>query len=359
MVYINYLSSVIGIFLVIAIVFTSIPVIGGSGLASAADSSSKKAIKSGAFLAFLTGIVYYIVNKINDDNLEEYYQAGKNYTKKETWDKAIESYQKVYDISSKYKDIAKKLPETKKKAANSYIENGDRALNYKKYERAMNYYEMALSYQPFSQKAKNKINNLKKDIVFIHYRKGRSYERQDDWKNAYYAYEKAYNYNHDYKDLKEHYFRSRAKFKEGKSLSAILFFVNHTDQNGLEKKLIENLQFKLAESDSTDYYPIKQERVKDILDKKMDRANTGFDKKLALDTGRILRIDKSIFGEIRSITKKDDRIEIETNVKIVNLQKGNISAVYNINYLFPEEVDLNNLGEHINQLAKKIVERLD
>lgn len=350
----------ISLILILTVLFTSIPILVTPGVAQAAsnDDSSDTAIKAVIGVAVATTIYFITRHFQKQGKMEKYYNLGDKYARQGAWAKAADAYAKCAKISSDYKNVKQKLTHAKKKATEMYIKKGDQAKAQEQYEEAVSFYQKGLKYSPTSLEVKNKLDKLKQRLVEVHYRRGHTFEVQNEWQQAFNEYKKAYNYNPDYKDLANRYYRAKAKINGNLPLLGVLFFINHTNQPGLEKPLINALQTQLEGTVSDEFYLIAHQKVQKVMNEQAGALSDTMDKGLAVDLGRILGANQTLIGDITSVSVDDDRVQMKATVKIVNVKTGKIDRKIKHSYRFSEDVSLNNLSEAMPKFAKGLAKKI-
>jgi len=268
----------ITILLVIALLATSLPAAAGNiefksniddlDFNNSGNSnfniSSDTIIKGAAVIAITGGVIYLGRYLYKRSKAHDLYQEARVHSQRDNWGIAVEKYEETINIISNYKDTREKLANARKMAEAKFIKLGDQARAKEKYEKAIDYYHKAKRYRPDSFKAQNRLDEITEKMVAVHYRRGHSYEIQQNWNEAYREYRKAYNINQDYKDLASRYFRARAHIKGNIALRSLVFIINRTEMQGLESPFINEFQKSLESVISDNFYMMKEKNWKKL-----------------------------------------------------------------------------------------------
>mgnify|MGYP006285931231 FL=1 len=353
----------ISMILITAILVTSLPAMAGNGVAMGAkDSNDGSTITKVVAVAVTVIAAVFIGRKIKNnkkkDQAREFYEKGNIYAEQGSWDRAVAAYKKARNHYPEYKDVAAKLILAKSKAEEMFIKKGDKAREQEKYEEAIAFYQKALNYNPTSLTAKKKMETLSTDLVDVYYRRGYKYEIQGKWQAAYNEYKKAFYYNPQYKDLADRYNRAKAKINGNLPLRGILFFVNHTNQRGIEKPLIHELQAQLEGEVSSQFYLIDQKRVQNIMNEQADALGDELDSNLAIDLGQVMGVDEVLIGDINSIYTKRNRLRMELSLEIINVESGNTIRTIDYTHKFSKDVTEENIIKALPEMVEELVERI-
>lgn len=347
----------------IALCLTSVPVFASTQQAPAVsgsedNSSTMKIVAIGVAAVVSVSAVILIRSLQIKAKAERYYQQGVAYGAEGKWDLAVDAFNQCAAVKANHKDVQAKLTEARQQAEKMFIGLGDKAKEEEKYEEALAYYQKALSYQPRSTQARAKIDEMSKQLVSIYYRRGRNYETRNLWAEAYQEYEKAYNSNPNYEDLKDRYLRAKAKIEGNLASRAILFFINQSTQLGIEQPLIQALQSELGSVVSSKYYMMDYQRVQTVMTEQAALLGDTLDENLAMDLGRILGVNEVMLGEIVEISGKDGKIKIDLRVTILKVPGKEVVEKFELSHTFSKEVGMAELAQAMPELAKEIAKKM-
>lgn len=354
----------IGLLLVFALLFSSLSVFAESGQVSIQmnmneDADSDKTLMIAIGSAVVVGTVLFVVKTVQKhSHLKELYNQAELYANQGKWDLVVDTYTEIVEIKANYKDAQSKLEQAKKKAMDMFIGLGDQARAREQYDEAIELYKKAMIYQPTSITAKSKMDQVAQKLVVVHYRLGFNYETQNRWEEAFDEYSQAYYYNRGYQDLESRYFRAKAKVEGNLPLRALLFFVNHTEELGIERPLIQALHDDLAQKISDAFYMMDDRHVQAVVTEQAQALSDHYDQNLAIDLGKILGADEVLIGDIFSITSKGNRVRMEVEVKLINVGNGQVLDTIQYTYKFPKNVEVKDLVHYLPEMTKKLAEKI-
>jgi tetratricopeptide (TPR) repeat protein len=254
--------------------------------------------------------------------------------------------------------VQAKLKFAKEQAAAMFMKLGDQARVSEQFEEALAMYQKALGFQPDSTEIKAKLDSLGLDMVSVYYRRGRTFETQNRWKEAFAEYEKAYTINPGYEDLTERYNMAKAAVAGNLPIRALLYLMNRSTVPGLENSLLMALQTELETTGRGRFVMIDREKVRAVINEQAPGLSDSFNDNLAMDLGRILGANEVLVGEIKSVSGSG-RIRVELAVKILKVPgKGVVKAIDDFDYTFGSKVTLADLPQAMPELAQELAKRL-
>jgi len=296
----------------------------------------------------------YTINK----KAAAYYQQGLAYEAEGRWDLAVDAYEAAARIKPHYRDVDVRIAKARGEAEKMFIRMGDEAKVKEQFEEALDLYQKALQYLPASTLAKARIEELGYEMVAVYYRRGRTYETQNRWQEAHNEYAKAYNLNPQYQDLAERYTRAKAQLQGNLPVRALLFFVNRTDQPGIENVLIQALQKEMEIQAPGNYALVDYRRVQSIIREQASALSANLDTSLAMDLGRLLGANEVITGEILSLTTHGNQVQMRVATKLMSSPQGKVIKNVELDYKFDKQIKLDNLPEAMPELARELSKRI-
>lgn len=350
--------------LVTALLFSSLSVFAESGQVSVQmnggeDADSDKTLMIALGSMVVVGTVLFVVKTVKKySHLNKLYDQAELYTNQGKWDLVVDTYTEMIEIKANYKDVQSKLEQAKKKATDMFIGLGDQARAREQYEEAMELYKKAMIYQPTSIIAKSKMDQVAQEMVAVHYRIGFNYETQNRWEEAFDEYSQAYYYNKGFQDLESRYFRAKSKIEGNLPLRAILFLVNHTEELGIERPLIQALHDDLAQKISDTFYMMDDQHVQAVVTEQAQALSDQYDQNLAIDLGKILGADEVLVGDILSIILKGKRVRMEVEVRLINVGNGQVLDTIRYTHKFSKGVEVKDLVHNLPEMTKELAEKI-
>lgn len=361
----------ISILLVAMMIFSSLPAMAANNanqidlsetgnLSAAGDNGfnidSDDVLKGTAIAVAIGGVVYLGHRFRQSRRKAELYETALRYEEQGEWGLAVGVYEELVAMDEDYEDAQYRLAEVRDEAEAEYIALGDEAVEEEDFEQAREYYQLAKRYAPDSFRAQNRLDELEDEMVAFYYNLGHTYQNQGDWERAYEEYQNAYNISRDYKDLTDRYHRAQAEVKDEVPLRAIMFIVNRTSETGLEGPFINELQNRLENMVTDEFYMIDLDNVRNVLDEQGQALSDSRDDALARDIGTIVGADEIIMGEIINLDDSSDEIELDFKLEIIAVDTGDVVKEISYTHTFAEEVSKANLSNNIAQAALAMVE---
>ena len=309
------------------------------------------------FMFLLIAVLLFSVPiSASKNKAQQLYEQGDQYAAEGRWDLAADAYAQAAKEYSKYKDVQNKLNNARTQACLLLVQMGDDAKVKEKFDEALALYQRALSYNPTSVEAKSRLDNLAQEMVARYYTMGRNYESQNQLQSALAAYEKAYACNPDYQDLADRYIRIKAKLQGNLPLRAVLFFINHSPQQGMETPLILSLQTELEKkSTSGKYVMLGYRRVQSIMTEQAAGLGDNLNDNLAMDIGRILGADQVVVGEITAEGKNSNKFKI--TAWVIKVPQGEVYKKVEISHSFSGK-EMADFEKVIPELAKNLADKI-
>ena len=285
-----------------------------------------------------------------------YYDQAQDYAARGEWDRAVEAYETALSYHSGHSEAEEGLSEARQEAEAMFIARGDEARQEERYEDAVEYYQEALNYNPDSVTAQSHLDELAQEMVEVHYRRGYEYETQNRWEEALAEYEKAYQYNLEYEDLDDRYYRARARIEGELPMRALLYIVNRTDLENVERPLLNSLQERLEAIVEPDFYMISRSRVQEVMDEQADALVEERGPEEAVELGRIMGADEVLIGELTEIYSSWGRLHMDVNLEILNVESEDTVSEIEYSHNFGRGVSREEISKYLNEIAVSLVE---